>query len=97
MSRKDWEPQIKEAAEHIKAAIECLADNKIANETYDDLMKLSILRNAINQLFGEVMVTDMYLTETRRHKEEIIKIKAQDERGKEIDRLINKTKGDEAE
>ncbi|EHD5018742.1 hypothetical protein JRB95_001369 [Listeria monocytogenes] len=93
MSKNDWEPQIKEVAEHIKAAIECLSDKKIANETYDDRMKLSILRNAINDVFGEVMFTNMYLAETRRHKEELIKIEAQDERGKEIERLINKTKG----
>lgn len=97
MNTKGWEPQIKEAAEHIKAAIECLDDKKIAYETYDDRMKLSILRHAINHVFGEVMVTNMYLAETRRHKEEVIKIEAQDERKKKLDTLMNKTKEESEE
>lgn len=97
MNQNDWEPQIKEAAEHIKVAIECLDDKKIAYETYDDHMKLSRLRHAIHDVFGEVIVTNMYLAETRRHKEEIIKIEAQDERKKALDLLMNETRGDEAE
>lgn len=93
MNKNEGEPQLREVAEHIKAAIECLDDKKIANETYDDHMKLSRLRHAIHDVFGEVIVTNMYLAETRRHKEEIIKIEAQDERKKELDKLMNKTKG----
>ncbi|HAB7745321.1 TPA_asm: hypothetical protein GYP43_02985 [Listeria monocytogenes] len=95
MNTKGWEPQIKEAAEHIKVALESLSDKEIVfnNESYDDRMKLSQLRAAINDVFGLAMVTNMYLAETRRHKEEVIKIEAQDERKKKLDTLMNKTKG----
>lgn len=99
MNKNDWEPQIKEAAEHIKAALESLTDKKIVfnNESYDDRMKLSRLRVAINDVFGLAMVTNMYLAETRRHKEEVIKIEAQDERKKKLDRLIDEMKEESEE
>ncbi|HAJ9615412.1 TPA: hypothetical protein HQN23_003016 [Listeria monocytogenes] len=98
MNTKGWEQQIKEAAEHIKAALESLTDKEIINnESYDDRMKLSRFRHAINDVFGLAMVTNMYLAETRRHKEEVIKIEAQDERKKKLDTLMNKTKEESEE
>lgn len=98
MNKNDWEPQIKEASEHIKAALESLTDKEIINnESYDDRMKLSRFRFAINDVFGLAMVTNMYLAETRRHKEEVIVIEAQDERKKALDLLMNKTKEESEE